>query len=76
MSETNPWAWYSDPDVLGLERERIFRSAWHYVATPAGCGRPSSYFACDTRRTAGTSSPATGTASSARSSTSAVTAAP
>ena len=31
MSETNPWVWYSDPDVLRRERERIFRSAWHYV---------------------------------------------
>ena len=47
MSETNPWAWYSDPDVLGLERERIFRSAWHYVGHAGRLERPSSYFACD-----------------------------
>ena len=40
MSETNPWGWYSDPDVLGLERERIFRSAWHYVV-PRRPGAPS-----------------------------------
>ncbi len=26
-----PWAWYSDPAVLRLEQERVFRSAWHYA---------------------------------------------
>jgi nitrite reductase/ring-hydroxylating ferredoxin subunit len=31
LSETYPWSWYSDPAVLGLEQERIFRPAWHYV---------------------------------------------
>jgi choline monooxygenase len=31
LSETYPWSWYSDPDVLRLEQERIFRPAWHYV---------------------------------------------
>jgi choline monooxygenase len=48
MSEANPWAWYLDPDVLGLERARIFRSAWHYVGHAGRVGQPSSYFACDT----------------------------
>ena len=48
MSETNPWSWYSDPDVLRLERERIFRSAWHYVCHAGRVGEPSSYFACET----------------------------
>ena len=47
MSDSNPWGWYSDPDVLGLERERIFRSAWHYVCHAGRVGPPSSYFACD-----------------------------
>src|SRR3954469_21297396 len=28
---TLPWSWYSDPDVLRLEQERIFRRAWHYA---------------------------------------------
>ena len=26
-----PWSWYSDPDVLRREQERIFRHAWQYV---------------------------------------------
>jgi phenylpropionate dioxygenase-like ring-hydroxylating dioxygenase large terminal subunit len=28
---TLPWSWYSDPDVLRREQERIFRHAWQYV---------------------------------------------
>jgi choline monooxygenase len=48
MSETSPWSWYSDPAVLLLERERIFRSAWHYVCHFGRLPEPSSYFACDT----------------------------
>ncbi|HET7427244.1 MAG TPA: aromatic ring-hydroxylating dioxygenase subunit alpha [Gemmatimonadales bacterium] len=48
MSETNPWAWYSDPAVLGLERERIFRSAWHYVCHAGRLAERSSYFASET----------------------------
>jgi nitrite reductase/ring-hydroxylating ferredoxin subunit len=48
MSETNPWTWYSDPRVLRLERERIFRSAWHYVCHAGRLPEPSSYFACNT----------------------------
>jgi choline monooxygenase len=48
MSETNPWAWYIDPEVLRLERERIFRSAWHYVGHAGRLPEPASYFACET----------------------------
>ena len=48
MSETNPWAWYTDPEVLRLERERIFRSAWHYVGHAGRLPEPPSYFACET----------------------------
>ena len=29
--QTLPWSWYSDPDVLRREQERIFRRAWQYV---------------------------------------------
>jgi phenylpropionate dioxygenase-like ring-hydroxylating dioxygenase large terminal subunit len=29
--QTLPWSWYSDPDVLRREQERIFRHAWQYV---------------------------------------------
>ena len=28
---TLPWSWYTDPSVLQLERERIFRHSWQYV---------------------------------------------
>ena len=48
MSETNLWAWYSDPDVLRRERERIFRSAWHYVGHAGRLSEEPSYFACET----------------------------
>ena len=45
MAETYPWSWYSDPDVLALERERIFRPAWHYVCHVGRVAEPSSYVA-------------------------------
>jgi phenylpropionate dioxygenase-like ring-hydroxylating dioxygenase large terminal subunit len=31
-TRTLPWSWYSDPAVLALEQERIFRRFWQYVA--------------------------------------------
>ena len=30
-SRTIPWSWYSDPAVLQLERERVFRRTWQYA---------------------------------------------
>jgi phenylpropionate dioxygenase-like ring-hydroxylating dioxygenase large terminal subunit len=45
MSETYPWAWYTDEAQLGSERERIFRPAWHYVGHAGRVAEPSSYFA-------------------------------
>lgn len=30
-ARTLPWSWYTDPAVLRLEQERIFRRAWQYV---------------------------------------------
>ncbi len=30
-SQSLPWSWYSDPDVLRREQERIFRRSWQYV---------------------------------------------
>jgi phenylpropionate dioxygenase-like ring-hydroxylating dioxygenase large terminal subunit len=30
-AQSLPWSWYSDPDVLRREHERIFRRAWQYV---------------------------------------------
>jgi len=30
-TRTLPWSWYTDPAVLQLEREQIFRRSWQYV---------------------------------------------
>jgi len=30
-TKTIPWGWYTDPAVLRLENERIFRRSWQYV---------------------------------------------
>ncbi len=48
MADTNPWAWYSDPAVLAVERERIFRPAWHYVCHSGRLDGPGTYVACVT----------------------------
>ena len=48
MPETYPWEWYSDPEILVAERERIFRTAWHYVGHVGSLPEPSSYVACTT----------------------------
>jgi phenylpropionate dioxygenase-like ring-hydroxylating dioxygenase large terminal subunit len=45
MTSTYPWPWYSDEAVLRAERERIFRSAWHYVGHRGRLPEPSTYFA-------------------------------
>jgi len=31
LARSVPWSWYSDPEVLRLEQERIFRRTWQYV---------------------------------------------
>ena len=31
MERTLPYSWYSDPELLRLEQEKIFRSAWQYA---------------------------------------------
>ena len=31
MEKTLRYSWYTDPQILERERERIFRPAWHYV---------------------------------------------
>ncbi|HEX5195459.1 MAG TPA: aromatic ring-hydroxylating dioxygenase subunit alpha [Solirubrobacteraceae bacterium] len=45
---TIPWAWYSDPAILALEHERIFRSSWQYAGHLGQLDGPGSYFASDT----------------------------
>ena len=43
---TLPAAWYSDPAVLRLEQERIFKRAWQYAGTAADVAEPGQFFAC------------------------------
>ncbi|MCS7007242.1 MAG: aromatic ring-hydroxylating dioxygenase subunit alpha [Thermoleophilia bacterium] len=42
---TLPASWYADPDVLALERERIFSSGWTYAAPAEWLAEPGSYLA-------------------------------
>jgi phenylpropionate dioxygenase-like ring-hydroxylating dioxygenase large terminal subunit len=44
---TIPFDWYSDPAVLRLERERIFRRAWQYAGRVDQAAEPGAYFTCD-----------------------------
>jgi phenylpropionate dioxygenase-like ring-hydroxylating dioxygenase large terminal subunit len=40
-----PWSWYSDPDVLRREQERIFRHTWQYVGHSGSVERVGERFA-------------------------------
>jgi choline monooxygenase len=42
---TLPWTWYTDPAVLQLERERIFRRSWQYVGHTGDVPGPGSFAA-------------------------------
>ncbi len=44
---TIPWDWYSDPAVLRLERDRIFRRAWQYAGRADQVAEPGCFFTCD-----------------------------
>jgi carnitine monooxygenase subunit len=44
---TIPFDWYSDPSVLRLERERIFRGTWQYAGRVDQAAEPGAYFTCD-----------------------------
>jgi phenylpropionate dioxygenase-like ring-hydroxylating dioxygenase large terminal subunit len=41
---TLPWSWYSDPQTLPLEQERIFRRSWQYVGPVEHAAQPGEYF--------------------------------
>jgi phenylpropionate dioxygenase-like ring-hydroxylating dioxygenase large terminal subunit len=43
---TLPASWYSDPDVLALERDRIFGKAWYYAGPAELVADPGCFFAC------------------------------
>jgi len=45
--ETLPWSWYTDPDVLRREQERIFRAAWQYVGHEGMAAGHGDQFAAD-----------------------------
>ena len=44
---TIPFDWYSDPAVLRLERERIFRRTWQYAGRTDQVAEPGAFFTCD-----------------------------
>src|SRR5215210_548784 len=44
---TIPFDWYSDPAVLRLERDRIFRRSWQYAGRTEQVAEPGSFFTCD-----------------------------
>ena len=44
-SRTLPWDWYTDPAVLRLEQERIFRRFWQYAGLVDEVAQPGSFAA-------------------------------
>jgi choline monooxygenase len=44
---TLPFDWYANPDVLRLERERVFHHAWQYAGRADQVAEPGSFFTCD-----------------------------
>jgi choline monooxygenase len=40
---TSPWSWYSDPEILALELEQIFRREWQYAGHLGDLQGPGSY---------------------------------
>ena len=47
---TLPWAWYSDPNVLAAEQERIFRGAWQYAGHLGEVAEAGSFFTAQAGR--------------------------
>jgi phenylpropionate dioxygenase-like ring-hydroxylating dioxygenase large terminal subunit len=45
MDTTLPWSWYTDPEVLRREQERIFRGTWQYVGHEGELREPGTYLA-------------------------------
>jgi choline monooxygenase len=44
--ETLPFAWYTDPDVLQIEQQRIFRRSWQYAGHAGELPDAGSRFPC------------------------------
>ncbi len=51
METTLPYAWYSDPEILRREQERIFRSAWQYAGHMGQLPQPGTFFTATCGRT-------------------------
>jgi choline monooxygenase len=51
MEKTLPYAWYTDPDVLRREQDRIFRPSWQYVGHLGELPGPGTYFTSRAGRT-------------------------
>ena len=43
---TLPASWYSDPAVLRLEQEHIFKRSWQYVGVAGDVAEPGQFFTC------------------------------
>jgi phenylpropionate dioxygenase-like ring-hydroxylating dioxygenase large terminal subunit len=44
---TIPARWYTDPQMLALEREKVFAATWQPVGYASWAAEPGDYFACD-----------------------------
>jgi carnitine monooxygenase subunit len=44
VESTLPYSWYSDPEILRREQERIFRNAWQYVGHLGQLPEPGTFF--------------------------------
>src|SRR3954464_3043619 len=51
MEKTLPYAWYSDPEILRREEERIFRGAWQYAGHLGELPAPGTFFTARAGRT-------------------------
>jgi phenylpropionate dioxygenase-like ring-hydroxylating dioxygenase large terminal subunit len=50
VEQTLPYGWYTDPEILRREQDRIFRTAWQYVGHSGQLASPG-YFATRVGRT-------------------------
>jgi choline monooxygenase len=44
--QTLPADWYTNPAILELEQEAIFKQIWHYVGLTQNVAQPGQYFTC------------------------------
>ena len=40
VDQTLPYSWYTDPEILRREQERIFRPAWQYAGHTGQLAQP------------------------------------